>query len=450
MANLCQYLVNFSDNLKPSPDLEKRGNLLLDKFLKVICQHSKFKILRVMKAGSMGKKTAISIKIDYDCVFFIDKETDKVKFLDDLDDILTLNFNVSNKQSFNAISFFFEGYFFDFLPGIFVAENPEEQIKNVIALNDNKLKIGLTEATVIFMAEQSSTVHQLARLLKFWSHTVLVPGFFNGRSYTMELFAAMACEESPLDSDLLYCLRVALDKIRNYHKVNKFWLRFYSKEEVARHHVNLEGSQPVLLDPADPSNNLLGADRCLFFEQLAKFSQTTLDRLEAVERGVPQAVLSIFTPQPSVWDTLPNIPRKTENSMFVSHAIQANAETVPFAIQPHVQIQKGTYSINEMLVFAQCFYSMLLSSNGGLDLRENTSQAQSAISACIDTLIFGVAPTKWQPAQETFESREVVLFIPVGNLSYVKIGMDMEKNMAAPELNVPPPKASVYWNYSLE
>merc|ERR1712087_138638 len=105
------------------------------------------------------------------------------------------------------------------------------------------------------MQEKSTFVHRLARLLKFWSHSVLVHGFFNGRSYTMELFAVMASEHESND-DILRGFRIALDMIRNYRKVRKVWTRFYSTARVETTW-SMSDCGCLLLDPTDPVNNLL-------------------------------------------------------------------------------------------------------------------------------------------------------------------------------------------------
>lgn len=79
----------------------------------------------------------------------------------------------------------------------------------------------LAEGAVIFFKGQSAFVHCLARLLKWWSASVFVPGFFNVRSFRMEMFAVLAAQEEKED-DVLRGLRIAFDKIRNYQKVQLY------------------------------------------------------------------------------------------------------------------------------------------------------------------------------------------------------------------------------------
>lgn len=133
-----------------------------------------------------------------------------------------------------------------------INSNPEVQIQQIMRMSDDSVKVGLSEGTVIFMKEQSPFAHAMARLLKFWSHSVLVSGYFNGRSYTMELFAVWASEEE-CNNDMLRGFRLALDKIRNFKRARKAWTRFYSATEADNY---LAMTDCALLDPTDPANNL--------------------------------------------------------------------------------------------------------------------------------------------------------------------------------------------------
>lgn len=262
-------LARLADSLKPAPEVERQGNTILNEIIQTIEKKTRYIIRRVAKAGSVGKQTAINVKLDYDCLFYIEAHAGKVEetlrvFLDEVDNILTLNFaDLAGKQTQHTDSFFYKGFYFDFLPCQHLDLDPEKQVRGALQAQEKTLKVSLSEGTVIFMKEQSSFVHQLARLLKFWSHSVLVPGFFNGRSYTMELFAVLASEEE-FQGDLLRGFRLALDKINHFTRLQKAWYRFYGPEE-AKESASV---CPLLLDPTDPSNNLLAEDRWPFFDKL--------------------------------------------------------------------------------------------------------------------------------------------------------------------------------------
>lgn len=159
----------------------------------------------------MGKKTAICIKVDFDCMFFIDPMVLPMEryddFLDDVQDMLTLNFGSDLIHvSKSAVTCFYKGFYFDFVPAPFAKEagnNVEEQLmcriehplsaEGMDPYGDRCLgDQALAEGAVIFFKEQSAFVHCLARLLKWWSSSVFVPSFYNGRSFRMEMFAVLA------------------------------------------------------------------------------------------------------------------------------------------------------------------------------------------------------------------------------------------------------------------
>lgn len=112
----------FGDNkIVPSNDVMTCGNLLLDQLVRKISEKSKVPIARVAKNGSVGKKTAICIKVDYDCMFFIDLDVlpmDRYnEFLEDVQDILMLNFSSEHITiTKSSITYFYQGFYFDFLP----------------------------------------------------------------------------------------------------------------------------------------------------------------------------------------------------------------------------------------------------------------------------------------------------------------------------------------------
>jgi hypothetical protein len=129
-----------------------------------------------------------------------------------------------------------------------------------LSADDASLEVSQTEGTTIFWREQSSLVHQLARLLKYWCITLYVPMFNYGRSYTMELFAVLAGEMSD-DNDLMQRFRDVVRSIANYQQLEKCWLRFYEQGNVDRRLKSGELTKPFLLDPINTGNNLLTTTR---------------------------------------------------------------------------------------------------------------------------------------------------------------------------------------------
>mmetsp|Transcript_4545 Transcript_4545/g.12377 ORF Transcript_4545/g.12377 Transcript_4545/m.12377 type:complete len:433 (+) Transcript_4545:38-1336(+) len=420
-VSVSQNLVLLADGLKVDSDVEKRGNLLLDKLLKTIREKSRFKIYRVVKAGSLGKKTAIRMKVDYDCVFLFDSLIDKKAFMDDMDDILLLNFNIrKDGRTQNTISLHCDSFAFDFLPGVYAAQDPEEQVRQTVQARDGKLHVGLVEGTVIFMKEQSSLVHQLARLLKYWSHTVLIPGFFHGRSYTLELFAVMAGEELGKGgiNDLLHGFRVGLRLIRDFQGVYQVWTRFYGKADVD---AAVLSERPLLLDVSNPANNLLGPDRVPFLRKMSGYASVTLDKLDALSRGVPEYFVNLFETQPEVWNTMRNVPKRA--SFLIGAARKGDVGQV----QPRVEARRNAqYLQKEMEVYAHALSAMLHREFFcWKDLASN--DAQTVLQDCVDKLL-NTGSNRASPT-EKFEDKEVLVIIPLELTGgHIKVGFDLEVN----------------------
>ena len=439
-------LERFAASLKPAPEVERQGNMLLDEIIRTIQKKTRFTIRRVAKTGSVGKNTAINVKLDYDCLFYIEADATRTEsisaFLDEVDNILTLNFpDVAGKQTEHTDSFFYKGFYFDFLSCQHLDLDPEQQVKKAMQTNDENVKVCLSEGTVIFMKDQSSFVHQLSRLLKFWSHSVLVPGFFNGRSYTMELFAVLASEEE--QEDLLRGFRLALHKIQHFRDVRKVWHRFYTQDEANQH----ASVGPLLLDPADPTNNLLESRRWPYFEKLAEYASCTLERLWCLEGGVSDLVVELFRPQPDIWHQMRFVPRT--DTWLVGGEGQSTEYAQPFAI-----LHRPVCPHGEMNVLAHMLHGMLVSRRFAiLDAKAGASvtsaelqrfilaDARCKLEQCINKT-FGTV--SWTPSSQRFEEKSVVLILPIGgDGNFIQAGFEVDHKQLAPMDQMEP--FSHYW-----
>ena len=452
-VHLQAMLARFADSLKPASDVEHEGNMLLNEIIQTVERKTRFTIRRVAKAGSMAKHTAINVKLDYDCIFYVEEQaaSSAVRgFLDDVDNILTLSFpDLAGRQTQHADSFFYKGYYFDFLCCQHLDQQPEQQVRKALHTQEDTLKVSLSEGTVIFMKEQSSFVHQLARLLKFWSHSVQVPGFFNGRSYTMELLAVAAAEEET-NRDLLRGFRLALDKIRNFQKVRKVWTRFYGEQDASK---VAQSCSALLLDPTDFSNNLLAQERWPFFEKLAQYANCTLERLHHLEYGVSDVLVGLFRPQPDIWVQMPFVPRT--NSLLVGGEALDVDEAQPRAI-----LQRPVCPLHDMNVIAHMLHGMLVArrfalleagQNGGSVSSDELQRmiledAREQLKQCIDT---AYGTFTWSPSAESFLNKSVVLVLPIGGAGrIIKVGFEVDAN---PKMQSEPGRhfseqSSPYWS----
>ncbi|CAJ1370787.1 unnamed protein product [Effrenium voratum] len=371
-VNLASYLRQFGESLGPAEHVIKRGDAVLQSLLECILQKAKTKVARVLKAGSVGKGTSLHLKIDFDCVFFLEPGGIPDRFLEDMEDILTLNFGIAAEKKQKSLSFSHKGFYFDFLPAVQSAQaavkgaSGEVQVRAALQSGQKPGSAELVEGTVLFMKEQSGFVHTLARLMKFWSHSLLVPGFFNGRSYTMELLAVAASQDM-MDEDMLRGFRMALDKVRNFRNLNVIFERFYTKQDVG-----LKDSRPLLLDPSNPWNNLLSPDRLIFFEKLAAFADETLRRLDVAHRtAVGLDVL--FKPQPDVWFGLPQRPQ--DCSWLVG------TQVTPEVQQPIVRIQSQGLHVESLQLIAHVLALWLATH------KPQPDQVRRSVEKAVDTVL---------------------------------------------------------------
>lgn len=248
----------------------------------------------------------------------------------------------------------------------------------------------------------------LARLLKWWSASVFVDGFFNGRSFRMEMFAVLAAQEEKND-DILRGFRIALDKIRNYQKVNVIFDRFYSPSNVPH---TIGKQRPLLMDPANPRNNLLSPDVHKFFDKLAGFAAVTLDRLDNSER-CGKILPDLFAPQPSVWSGLSQKP--IEESWVIGTV------SLPHEKQPRIQAQKGYVLVKVLEVAAHVIGGVLAAKEG--------SFGQEDVQRAINTIIVGKDRT-WRPVPCHFHTMDALAIFPIHDSvgTCVVAGFNVEKS----------------------
>lgn len=159
---------------------------------KLLQKESKFKIDRVCIAGSAGKRTTI-FDSDIDCVLFINDERPLFEgVLDDFKKVLieAKPFGIKKtdlviyKSKTRKFSLHLKamGFEFDILPatnftkgyqldGDELIDKQQQQVLAEIGNNPQKAyeySSSLAEAAIRFMRKQSSFVHEMVRITKFW------------------------------------------------------------------------------------------------------------------------------------------------------------------------------------------------------------------------------------------------------------------------------------------
>lgn len=152
-------------------------------------EKSQFDIGFISTAGNSGKKTTI-MQSHFDCVLFINDQLPSFeKVIDEFEDILEISeypIEIHRRTDY-VIQFKVRGFEFDFLPAPnFVTKSSQcssgridqqqratlNQIKADPETLSYKYSTALSQAVLRFMKKQSSFVHEMVRVAKFWFKTL--------------------------------------------------------------------------------------------------------------------------------------------------------------------------------------------------------------------------------------------------------------------------------------
>merc|ERR1719414_2843182 len=123
-----------------------------------------------------------------------------------------------------------------------------------------ELGVQVTESSVAFMESKSKLVHIVAMIAKFWSQQQLFEKYISGRSTIIELLAVKAAldeennDTNPFAPNAFYRF---LEKVHNIDKTNIIFTDYYNEAEIP---TEILGQTPLLMDPVNPYNNLLGGE----------------------------------------------------------------------------------------------------------------------------------------------------------------------------------------------
>jgi len=240
---------------------------------------SQYSIDRCSLVGGLAKKTSTPNKADADIVvFYNDKVVDKESIIQDFKRVLMAN-NSSGIRSIHITKnhswkFVLDDIHFDLL----TAENnvtgnsrdvvAQQRINSYRKIKQagnysksfGELGVQVTESSVAFMKDQKDLIRDVARLAKFWSQNQSFEKKIYGQSTIMELLATKAGQEeinNNTNPSLGNAFKRFLVILRNISDANVIFLNYYGKSEVP---MEVLKQKPLLLDPTNPYNNLLGGE----------------------------------------------------------------------------------------------------------------------------------------------------------------------------------------------
>lgn len=244
-------------------------------------RRSRFSISKTKVAGSFGKKVTI-ISSDIDIVIFIKNVLPPFTgVLDEFERILMNmdgiairgfihNLIILKKTSF-SLQFKIGNYEFDLVPAADLINEPnvgaheqvllqQQRTLNKISKNVKKnlrrYSSSLAFSTIEFMKTQSSFVHEIVRLAKFWYKGACIDTYVSGAKYAMELIAVEAAthvESHGYSYPHYEAFLRFLESIRDFKSMDIVFDYTY----ISRKHWQSDDDEYVrLLDPANPYNNL--------------------------------------------------------------------------------------------------------------------------------------------------------------------------------------------------
>jgi len=421
-ATLNRRLENFSKELKPSDEFFKLGNDTADRIFQLLKKSKSFKVDRVKISGSIGKNSAVCVDPDYDLVVFVNDEKPIFKdVLNNFEDILRMaDMDIKNiKVTRFSIQFDVNGISFDLLPATnFVTQYPQPggptlaQIQADGAMRFIKKNPGVgykygssvCELQIEFLKNQSTFVHQVVRLAKFWNKTLNMGTYISGRSTMIELIGIHAAKIHEARGELssLEGFKTFLQLMSNFETISVKFCDFYFEHEIPW---NVKDQHPLVLDPVNPYNNFAyfrGNMKAKIIEKFNQFAENTLDRMNNCKDldDLFQVQPKVFVPgpQPGKW----LIGSESNDLNLVNPRMKVRISDEEF--------KKKARGVREM---QQC----LLTTLGALTLDGRgvaVDDVKKRIEECIDLNILGL-PSKrgWITMTDRHEDQNVTLRIPI-------------------------------------
>lgn len=339
--NISNFLSRISEEQIPDQDDTLKFHQIGMKIVSVLERELQNSNLngQVFIAGSYGKGTAISNDSDYDIVIFFTKvEPPFTELLSDMERAvrknsrLFKNFEWKSRSSIH-ISFDVEGMQFDVTPAVQLDEAdslppadgkwhcftaspmatyPTKQylqtMDKVSKLDDPEAmsylySSSLSVDAVMIVQRQAPFVHSVIRLCKYWAKHVVAQatatGFesaIRGKSVLVETLAIHACYEltplERLDNNMIKAFYRFLKYFLNSYELRLHTFVNYEREDVP---ISLYFQTPLVLDPANPYNNLLSNENFPTgaLTHFQKCAAVTMEKLQNWRQDFSQSITEL-------------------------------------------------------------------------------------------------------------------------------------------------------------
>uniref|UniRef100_A0A8C8RC35 2'-5' oligoadenylate synthase n=1 Tax=Pelusios castaneus TaxID=367368 RepID=A0A8C8RC35_9SAUR len=314
-----------SNDLQSNKDFKEQVSKAIHTIFKCLTQNcfrnstSAMQVLKVIKAGSSGKGTALKGVSDVDLVVFVksikdfqDLKAKRKNIIAEirteleqcyLGDDLTLYIKETKWDNPRVLTFTLRSETmgkridFDVLPAFDVLGQMRSGYKPVPEVyvrlfesspEGNEFSCCFTELQRNFIISLPTKLKSLIRLVKHWYKQYILPHkkeLRNGESlppqYALELLSVYAWEHGGRDPafNMARGFRTVLGLIQQYKQLRVYWTINYDfEDETLRWYLNdqLRKSRPIILDPADPTG-IVGHGSC--WDMVAKEAERCCGQL---------------------------------------------------------------------------------------------------------------------------------------------------------------------------
>lgn len=145
---------------------------------------------------------------------------------------------------------------------------------------------GLDVVHVLFIKKQTEFTRNLIRLAKFWDKHIVLEKPLTGRSALIELIAVKIAQEDELKKaipTISAAFWQFLLRVQDFNNLNIAWTVCYTLSDVQS---EIASERPLVLDPANPYNNLAKIDKANIDKYIAQATQT-MEKMKKYEKEDP-------------------------------------------------------------------------------------------------------------------------------------------------------------------
>ncbi|XP_077996120.1 2'-5'-oligoadenylate synthase 1-like [Glandiceps talaboti] len=290
------------EELQPTEETNRQAQDCVQRLVTLLQHNVDYSVKRVVKSGSFGKGTQVKGFADLDCVAVLNNIKDfrelkdkRKDILDNLGKKIETNWQATveiEKETTFAVQFGMtvggETMKVDLLPTFDVLRQKKtlkevyRDILSTTSSNQQFYSAALCQYQIEFIQKQLTRVKNLIRLVKYWNKKVVKKLARHGEkyptSYPMELITIHVWEKAgePSSFDMAMAFKAVLHRLTNYQTIRAVWYDNYDAEMASKGMIGMRS--PILLDPANPTNNVFSASTPDALDHVADIARETTNK----------------------------------------------------------------------------------------------------------------------------------------------------------------------------